>query len=563
MRALRLDGWIDVDVAVLDGTYRLSQPLRFSAVDSGSTGHPVRWHAAPGAHPEWVGSRAVEGQQRGGRWIFAIQPGDEPSSIYLGGERRWPARTAACSRCKVDAKGLSDIPAATMHQLQIGSVAVLHARWRDFRCAVTAVAVSRVTLAQPCWHNATLDSRNDWSVASPVGKYYGGVDGFENLAGMPVEPGSFTVDVGQHVLRYFPRKEDRQRPAIIEIPVAEQLLQLRGTRDAPVHDLKFSGITFSYTEWRKPSSDDGYVSLQAGYLVDGEGRANLPDNGEGMTRIGSAVQVDAGRQIVFDGDTFSHLAAAGVAFAQGTHGAAVVSSRFFDLGGGAIFAGDIQAHPVSARDVTSDVVIDDNRIDRVAQAYRDNVAIMAGFVRGIDIAHNTISDLPYSGISVGWGWNYEGAAPVESSIHIVANRIDRVMLQLADGGAIYTQGASTPGTSCIVRNAIDMHGSGVGNGIYLDEHSVHFDVEHNVVLGSWISAWAPWSGDLRIVFNWTDQAIGKQDKLGLTKTWWPNYTALHILPAQALAIRRAAGARGSRSVRIAAPIKVAGDCPSG
>jgi hypothetical protein len=339
-------------------------------------------------------------------------------------------------------------------------------------------------------------------------------------------------------------------------------LQLAGTPQAPVHDLVFSGITFSYTAWRKPASADGYVSLQAGYLVDGEGRAHLPDNGEGMTRIGAAVTVDGGRNIVFERDTFAHLAAAGIALARGTHGAAVVNARFFDLGGGAIFAGDTEAHPARAEDKSSNIVIDHDIIDHVALAYRDNVAIMAGFVNGLEIAHDTISDLPYSGISVGWGWNYEGDAPVESAIHIVANRIERVMLQLADGGAIYTQGISSPGTSCIVRNAIDMHHGGVGNGIYLDEHSVHFDVEHNVVLGSWISAWAPWSGDLRIVFNWTDVIVSKQDKLGPTKVWWPNFTALRSLPVQARAVQRAAGARSVPAAQVTTSIEVGADCPA-
>ena len=540
VRALRHDGDADIDVVLLDGTYRLLQPLQFSAADSGASEHPVRWHAAPGAHPVFAGSRAETGQQRGALWAFPIQSADDLSSVYLDGQRRQPSRTSACPACKVDAQGLSGIPPAMMRWLQVGSMAVIHVRWRDFHCAVTALGADRVTLAQPCWHNTTLDSHDDWRVASPVGKYYGGVDWFENLAGTPLEPGSFTVDMQQHMLLYRPRADESLQAATFEIPVVEQLLQLDGTPDVPVHDIAFSGITFSYAGWRKPLSGDGYVSLQAGYVVDGEGRTALPDNGEGMSRIGAAVQINAGRHIVFDRDTFIHLAAAGIAFSRGTHGAAVVNSRFFDLGGGAIFVGDTEAHPAHADDKSSDFVIDNNRIDHVAQTYRDNVAIMAGFVNGIEIAHNTISDLPYSGISVGWGWDYEGEAPVESSIHMVANRIERVMLQLADGGAIYTQGTSTPGTSYIVRNDIDMRHSGVGNGIYLDEHSVNFDVEHNVVLGSWVSAWAPWSGHLRIVFNWTDTSA-KPDKLGLDKVWAPNFTTLRTLPAQARAVQRASG----------------------
>jgi beta-glucuronidase len=418
----------------------------------------------------------------------------------------------------------------------------------------------RVDLAQPCWHNATLDSaRNGWSVASPVGKYYAGVDWFENLAGEPSAPGGYTVDTAHRVLRYRPLPAEAAHLPSIELSVLEQLLVLKGTLRVPVHDLVFSGIGFAGTEWRKPESDDGYVPLQAGYLVDGNSRNALPDNGEGMTRIGSAVDVEAGRDIVFDRDSFQHLAAAGIALAGGTHGAAVTNSRFTDIGGGAVFAGDTEGHPADPASKTSDIVIADNRIDHVALAYRDNVAIMAGFVNGLVIAHNTLSDLPYSGISVGWGWDYEGETPVQSSIHIVANRIERVMLQLADGGAIYTQAQSTPGTSCVLRNVTDMRHSGEGNGIYLDEHSTYFDVEHNVVLGAWISAWASWSGHLRITNNWTDNA-GKPHNAGPAKVWSPNFTHLKTLPSAALAVQHAAGARDGHP-EPAWPVRVPAACP--
>ncbi|GAB3792638.1 right-handed parallel beta-helix repeat-containing protein [Dyella agri] len=560
VRAWRAQGRNDITVQLQSGTYRLQQPLHFDPADSGTNGHPVRWQAAPGAHPVLSGARLVQGARDGALWRFALPSDDAPSSVYVDGRRRWPARTRACPHCVVDAKGLSNVPPAILHVLQVGSVAAMHARWRDFHCRVIALGTDRVDLAQPCWHNATLDSRgNGWAVASPVGKYYGGVDWFENLSGDPLEPGSYTVDATHRTLRYRPLPGETSRAPSIELPVLEQLLVLKGTLKAPVHDLVFSGITFAGTDWRRAASGDGYVSLQAGYLVDGPRQGGLPDDGEGMTRIISAVDVQAGRDIVFDRDSFHQLAAAGITLAGGTHGGAVTNSRFTDLGGGGVFTGDTEGHPADPASKTSDIVVADNRIDHVALAWRDNVAIMAGFVNGLAIAHNTITDLPYSGISVGWGWNYEGTAPVESSIHIVGNRIERVMLQLADGGAIYTQAQSTPGTSCVVRNLTDMRHSGEGNGIYLDEHSTYFDVERNVVLGSWVSAWASWSGHLRIVDNWTDNAGGPHNA-GPTKVWSPNFTQLKTLPAAALAVQQAAGAREGRP-ESALPIRVPSLCP--
>lgn len=562
VRAHRDAGATTLDVVLLDGIYRLSHTIRLDGRDSGAPGHPIRWHASAGARPMLIGSRRVTGTREGSYWVFALQPDEAAaSSIYLDGQRRLPDATDACPACKVDENGIFNIPPAVMQRLQPGSLANVHVRWRDFHCRVTALGDDRVSLAQPCWHNTAIDSRNDWNVASPFGKYYHGMDGFDVLRGMPRTPGTYTVDTARHRLYYLPRADESSHAPSIDIPMLESLLIVAGTHEKPVHDLAFEGIGFADTQWRQARSDDGYVSLQAGYLVQGRGRQTLPDNGEGMTRIDSAVTLRAGRNIVFDHDTFQHLAAAGIAVVDDSHGVAITHSRFTDIGGGAIFVGDTTARPRNAETKTSDVLIADNRIDHVALTYRDNVAIMAGFVNGLDLLHNTISDLPYSGISVGWGWNFEGAGPVESALHIVGNRVERVMLQLADGGAIYTQGESTSGTSCITRNAIDMRHSGEGNGIYLDEHSVNIDVERNVVLGTWISAWADWSGHLRIVDNWTDSK-GTPHNPGPTKIWAPNFTQLATLTADARDVQQAAGAR-TDGAPPALPIRIARTCPRG
>ncbi|RDS83502.1 right-handed parallel beta-helix repeat-containing protein [Dyella monticola] len=560
IRAHRDAGAITTDVILLDGIYRLSHTMHLDNRDSGAPGHPICWHAAARAHPVLIGSRHVTGAREGQYWEFALQPDEEAaSSIYLHGQRRLPDATDACPDCKVDENGLFNIPPAVMQRLQAGSLARVHVRWRDFHCRITALGNDQVSLAQPCWHNTAIDSRNDWKVASPFGKYYHAMDGFDDLGGMPREPGTYTVDTARHRLHYLPHADELPQTPTIDIPVLETLLSVAGTHEKPVHDLVFEGIDFANTSWHQARTDDGYVSLQAGYLVQGRGRQTLPDNGEGMTRINSAVSIRAGRNIVFDHDTFHHLAAAGIAFVDDSHGVAITHSRFTDIGGGAIFVGDITAHPPDADAKTSDVLIADNQIDHVALTYRDNVAIMAGFVNGLDLLHNTITDLPYSGISVGWGWNFEGTGPVQSAIHIVGNRVERVMLQLADGGAIYTQGESTPGTSCITRNAIDMHHSGEGNGIYLDEHSFNFDVERNVVLGAWISAWADWSGNLRIAHNWTDSK-GTPHNPGPTKIWAPNVTDLATLPADAVDVQRAAGAHVDGALPTM-PISIAATCP--
>ena len=53
------------------------------------------------------------------------------------------------------------------------------------------------------------------------------------------------------------------------VPAIETLVQIEGTLDRPVTNLRFERITFSYTTWMRPSVK-GHVPLQAGmYLTDG------------------------------------------------------------------------------------------------------------------------------------------------------------------------------------------------------------------------------------------------------------------------------------------------------
>lgn len=535
---------------VLAGHFELAAPIVLDARDSGRNGRPAVWRAAAGKEAVLDASRPITGIASGSTIVLKTRPGDRLTGLYRDGRIAPLSGTKECNDCTITKEGVI-LPREGWGNLKPGAIVTLHARWRDFHCRVTAVEGTLVRTVQPCWHNSWIDSKNGWRNASPFGKGYTGVQSFRNVAPetQAYAKETYAIDLATRTLTYR-QTEDKKRLAELgepkfRIATNERLFIIRGTRAQPTHDIAIRGLRFTGTGWDQSLTDDGYVSLQAGYYIAGRGKEKLRDDGEGHEHVPAAVDVSYATRIAVTDSVFSNMGAAGISLGAGVSKSSVDRSRFFYLGGSAIFAGLTTIPARVGGDTLSDVRIVGNDVWRVAEIYRDNVGITVGYVHGLNLASNWIHDVPYSGLSVGWGWNYAGEAPNHRDIRIERNRIDHVMRELHDGGGIYTQGVSTPG-SVITANYVDMRGAGDGNGIYLDEKSTNFDVQRNVVLGSWISSWSTWSKNLNITRNWTDTR-GTEHYPGPTKNWKGNWPNIVILPPHAVEVVNASGPDAAQS----------------
>jgi len=88
MAVRRLNATHDVIVMLADGTYRLTTPLHFTALDGGQHSHVVRWQASEGAHPVVSGGVAVTGWTVADRardiWVATVPRGLDPRQLYVG-----------------------------------------------------------------------------------------------------------------------------------------------------------------------------------------------------------------------------------------------------------------------------------------------------------------------------------------------------------------------------------------------------------------------------------------------------------------------------------------------
>ncbi len=109
------------------------------------------------------------------------------------------------------------------------------------------------------------------------------------------------------------------------------------------------------------------------------------------------------------------------------------------------------------------------------------VGIWLGLNREATVVDNTLADLPYTGISMGFIWGPQ-STPAQGNV-IRKNRIDRVMQILSDGGAIYTLGNQPD--SIIEENIITgvAHAAGraESNGMFLDEGTTGVTIRNNIL----------------------------------------------------------------------------------
>ncbi|WP_328471650.1 right-handed parallel beta-helix repeat-containing protein [Streptomyces sp. NBC_00448] len=557
----------DVRVELRGGTYPLTAPLTLGPDDSGRDGHTVTWAAAPGAHPVLSGGRTLTGwtKNHDGTWTAAVPAGVTPRQLFVGGRRATPARGAACaaSVCHATKDGLTGAVATGIARWTRPTdvTAVIKVRWRNYQCRVTGVSGDVLTFAQPCWADSSSGTGRTgpaWDTTTVDSTRYTGVAWFQNAPELLDTPGEFVWNSAARTVTYLPLPgQDMGRDQAVT-PATEHLAVLDHA-----HDLDLIGIGFAYAAYHQPDTADGYAGTQAGLTLTGaSGPAD--QSGRYYTKPSGALTVDGGRDVHVQGTDFTHLGGAGAVLQDGTQHSSVTRSRFTDLSSGALYIGDTDPNPAPGLAGTDNTVAYDT-IDQAGVEYTDAAGIWAGYEAGLTVDHNTLEHLPYSGVSVGWGWNQPGAQQsVLRDNHITDNRITDVMTVKDgqhDGGAIYTQG-DQPGT-VISGNYINRSAYGNterdGNGIYLDEQSSHITVADNVLtrLGyKWISNWADYGIQNTATGNWTDTDAPALAGTGSVATG--NHTRLDTLPAQATAIAARAGADGPHVEPLPADLARAG-----
>lgn len=312
------------------------------------------------------------------------------------------------------------------------------------------------------------------------------------------EPGEWFEDLQNHKLYYWPRASENMLKADVVAPVLENLVKIEGTIDHQVSCVSFKNISFQHSTWLRPSQQ-GHVPHQAGmYMLDayklktpGTPDKAALENQAWVGRPAAAIEVTFTNNTLFESCRFEHLASTGLDFKKGTSDNKIAGNLFKDIGGAAILIGTfsdeatevhLPYNPLDKREISTNDRIENNLITDVTNEDWGAVGIGAGYVRGIKIRHNEISDVSYSGISMGWGWTKLQNSMKNNTIS--ANSIHHYGKHMYDVAGIYTLSAQSE--SVINENVIDSiyrapyaHLPDHWFYLYTDEGSSYFTIKDN------------------------------------------------------------------------------------
>ena len=476
-----------------------------------STGHKVIYKAYAGESPILSGGKPVTNWQpdKNGRWK-APSPIADFRQLYVNGVRAERAKGKAPENLKLDGKdGYSTTDVAMADWKNPSDIELCYqVIWAHTRCKVQSIKrkdnLAIITMLQPYFSQAK--SKEGVNVADTFDPKLDSIY-LENAIELLDEPGEWYLDRTAKTVYYMPRPGEDMTKAEVTVPALEKIAELTGTLDAPVQNIQFQGLTFEYGSWLRPS-EIGFVDVQANFVLDW----NRPQRREGGIFTAHNQHIKSPANIVcriahsirFERCTFTKMGSAAIDLELGCQDNSIIGCRFFDISGNAVQISDVLLdyhHPDDIRKIVKTNSVVNNYIHNCGTDYRGSVGVFAGYTEGTVIAHNEICNLPYSGISVGWGWGeedagggppnyyqpYKFATPTPAKNNrIEFNHIHNVMSKADDGAGIYTLG-NQPG-SIIQGNYIHdcknpTSKRGWAQGIYLDEGSGFIEVTGNLVHG--------------------------------------------------------------------------------
>lgn len=294
----------------------------------------------------------------------------------------------------------------------------------------------------------------------------------ENVPSMFKKPNQWYLDRKRGMLYYIPTDKNISSDDIsVYAPVVDSLFEISGESEKNLlcRSIRIKGITFKNSRGDYASYCDVFGNYQGKpYASDAQGISNA----KGVLNI-----LDSS-DITVENCIFTNFGIHGLNVGNGCSDIRILKNKFYDGGAGGIKV-DGGEYGKPENTYTRNIEISDNLIERCGRRYLSACGILIKNACNNKITHNHITDLYYTGISIGWTWGYK---PNISRDNLISkNHIHNIgQGVLSDMGGIYLLGAQ-PGTEVSYNLIHDVKSLEYGGwAIYNDEGSSGIVVENNI-----------------------------------------------------------------------------------